>query len=77
MNVVRCKCGAQRTTAGLVDEKPLLSFVFAIFDGLELLANGWSLTNGEWRCVYCTRRRRLMRLVDTKTHENKPNRENV
>ena len=80
MTVVRCKCGATHQVAGLVDDQALLSMVFSFVDVLSLALAGWSFTDGKWRCVHCTRRRRLIRLVhdaDTETPEKKSDPENV
>lgn len=64
MNVVICKCSRRRTIAGELAGRPFLSFIFACLDFAELSGAGWSFHAGAWCCVYCTRRRNLMRGIE-------------
>lgn len=56
-------CGARRDVARTDDVTTWLAVAFTIFNGLDLLTAGWSYDGDRWWCLYCTRRRRLIRLV--------------
>lgn len=82
MKVVVCKCGRRREVAGPLPGNTsgavLLSALFSLLDVVDLTACGWSRDpDGRWRCLYCTRRARLMRPIEGGKREPWPKACNV
>lgn len=64
MSVVRCAgCAARADVARTDDVRPWLGAVFGLLNFLDLRKAGWTYEGAVWWCLYCTRRRRLIRLV--------------